>query len=235
MKAHTIATLVSLLIIAIALTAVSSVTYSWWSDSENTDVPVDTGELGVEVTDIEYSVKSGSSGYFTIDPPSTDDDSTVYSGTTASLSYITAISNLAPNDVYYIDYTVKFSTTVYAAYMVDVSSNVNWISVDMMNVGDNTAVSDEWTFLPSATTPLDGTAHTYTMSVRIIITVADNAEQNQDASIEITNEITQSGNVPDNQVDPAVDDNDIVDRNNIVRADKIAAVHSNSSGATEVL
>ena len=55
MKAATKTVLASTVVIALCLCAVSGVTYSWWSDSENTNVDITTGGLDVSVSDYTVS------------------------------------------------------------------------------------------------------------------------------------------------------------------------------------
>lgn len=51
MKAQTKALIASVVVIALALSAVSGVTYSWWSDSQDAEIEVKAGyiELDVEI------------------------------------------------------------------------------------------------------------------------------------------------------------------------------------------
>lgn len=50
MKAQTKALVASLIIVALGLSAVSGVTYSWWSDSEQATIEVTTGKIELEVS-----------------------------------------------------------------------------------------------------------------------------------------------------------------------------------------
>lgn len=54
MKAQTKAAIASVAVIALALTAVSGVTYSWWTDSESTEIGITTGSSSLE--DGSYSL-----------------------------------------------------------------------------------------------------------------------------------------------------------------------------------
>ena len=93
MKAQTKAILASLVVIAVALSAVSGVTYSWWSDSENTDITVGTGNLDVDVGGIKYWAGTGASGSFTVNEKQLQTDSA--NGVDAtSLSLITNIDKV---------------------------------------------------------------------------------------------------------------------------------------------
>ncbi|MBR7152335.1 MAG: SipW-dependent-type signal peptide-containing protein [Candidatus Methanomethylophilaceae archaeon] len=207
MKAQTKAILASLVVIAVALSAVSGVTYSWWSDSENTDITVGTGALDVEILgDIRYSSAEGASGFFTVD------EASVKSGTTSSLKLITGLTNVAPNDVYYIDYFVQYQTTVLAKYLTFVGDSVPWIDVSIEKYDGDTTVLEgfvtpnedeltrmQWTDIPSDGSVESGITYVANQYVRVTITIADDAPMNTDdgyvpAVIEIVNEITQKAN-----------------------------------------
>lgn len=73
MKAQAKAAIASVVVIALALTAVSGVTYSWWTDSESTEIGITTGSFsladgsyelsyfdGVDSNDVAVSASSGS-------------------------------------------------------------------------------------------------------------------------------------------------------------------------------
>lgn len=60
MKAQTKAAIASVAVIALALTAVSGVTYSWWTDSESTEIGITTGSFSLE--DGSYSLSYLDSG-----------------------------------------------------------------------------------------------------------------------------------------------------------------------------
>ncbi|MBR7153443.1 MAG: SipW-dependent-type signal peptide-containing protein [Candidatus Methanomethylophilaceae archaeon] len=224
MKAQTKAILASLVVMAVALSAVSGVTYSWWSDSENTDITVGTGNLDVDVGGIEYWVGAGASGSFTVDETPLQTDSANGKEAT-SLSLMTNIDNVAPRDKYLLQYDVTFSTTIYSKYMVQVETDVDWIEVGVETVDDvtltyNGSVAEEnisgvelseWTPLPgSKVSPLDGVYASHAR-VLVTITILDNAPQKPvsgdgylgdaegyvDAHVSVVNIITQELNDSD--------------------------------------
>jgi len=196
MKAQMKAILASLVIIAVALSAVSGITYSWWSDSESTNITIDAGSLDVDVSNISCKVGPGASGSFIIgeSPSQTNNNGSEVS----SLSLITNINNAAPYDQYIIEYDVSFSTTIYSKYMVQVETDVDWIKVEIETINDGNLILDEWTDLPDASTALNGT-HVAKATIRATITILDNAPQKPissnsnlgDAHISIINIITQ--------------------------------------------
>ena len=61
MKAQTKAIVASVVVIALALTAVSGVTYSWFSDTESSDINVSTAKIDIkgEFTSAEVNTNPG--------------------------------------------------------------------------------------------------------------------------------------------------------------------------------
>lgn len=92
MRAQTKAIIVSVLVIALALTAVSGVTYSWWSDSESAEITISTGRMDLSISDMGlktggteatgFVAMEGTDGKyavsFDIDPPATSDEQRTY-------------------------------------------------------------------------------------------------------------------------------------------------------------
>lgn len=92
MRAETKAIIASVLVIALALTAVSGVTYSWWSDSESAEITISTGKMDLSISGM--SLKTGGTAVtgfvptagedgrisvsFAIDPPKTSGEQRVY-------------------------------------------------------------------------------------------------------------------------------------------------------------
>ena len=205
MKAQTKAILASLVVIAVALSAVSGVTYSWWSDSENTDITVGTGNLDVTVDEnsIKYSSKDGSSGFFQTQDETANESVYENSGSVAKLSFIKGLTNVAPGDEYYIEYDVTFKTTVYAKYIVDVISTENWVNakveiISQEAVGETNLVKqdivlNDWQNLPSGALEQGKTYYSHA-SVKITLNISHDVEMNEEATVNIVNEITQKAN-----------------------------------------
>ena len=92
MRAQAKAIIASVLVIALALTAVSGVTYSWWSDSESAEITISTGKMELSISDMSletggieatgFAAEKGTDGKyavsFAIDPPATSDDKRTY-------------------------------------------------------------------------------------------------------------------------------------------------------------
>ena len=92
MRAETKAIIASVLVIALALTAVSGVTYSWWSDSESAEITISTGKMDLTISGMSLETggtavtgfvpTAGEDGRisvsFAIDPPTTSGVQRVY-------------------------------------------------------------------------------------------------------------------------------------------------------------
>ncbi len=92
MKAQTKAIIASVLVIALALTAVSGMTYSWWSDSESAEITISTGKMDLSISEMGletggtavtgFVAEKGTDGKyavsFAIDPPATSEEQRVY-------------------------------------------------------------------------------------------------------------------------------------------------------------
>lgn len=102
MRAETKAIIASVLVIALALTAVSGVTYSWWSDSESAEITISTGKMDLSISGMSLKTDRGAvTGFdpikgtdgkyavsFAIDPPATPDEQRTY-----TLTYKAACTN----------------------------------------------------------------------------------------------------------------------------------------------
>lgn len=121
MRAQTKAIIASVLVIALALTAVSGVTYSWWSDSESAEITISTGKMdlsisgmsletdGIEVTG--FTATSGTDGKyavsFAIDPPKTLDEQRTYT----------------------LTYKATCTNSVDSRLVVETKANLDWLWV----------------------------------------------------------------------------------------------------------
>ena len=174
MKAQTKALLASIVVIALALTAVSGVTYSWWSDSENSEITINTGMLRVDtkVTD------NGGLNEIEINE---------------SLPETISIENLEPtseDNSVVIKYEVSFYNTIAAKYLISAESNNKKIEVKLNSSDGKITFGGAGITLPTAT---DSTIPTLTGTVEVIITVED-FSTTQTGTINLRNEITQQGN-----------------------------------------
>ena len=89
MKMETKAVVASLVVIALALTAVSGVTYSWFSDEETAKIDVTTGVVDIQSTNGQISVDDGESTPFNFDTESTSVilNTPIVSGNVIKISY----------------------------------------------------------------------------------------------------------------------------------------------------
>lgn len=189
MKAATKTVLASTVVIALCLCAVSGVTYSWWSDSENTNVDITTGGLDVSVSD--YSVSEYRT---TVNNGQTQTETITYTDSDSSIDGIQF--NLSPpagdsvTSRFTVSYNVTFTTTVEAQYMVDftINGNPSWISNLQVRNG-STDITENLGFWQSLNND----------SINIAISATFNANINQanytNVSIEIVNEIIQAGSI----------------------------------------
>ncbi len=124
MKNQTKAVIASIVVIALALTAVSGITYSWFSDSEEANITVSTA-----VVDYEAKFEAGTAKNMEL----IKNDSGVY-----------AISNLAANASGTIICKVTNKSTIDTKYRIEVTptDQGNFTKYDLVNVEINgTALS----------------------------------------------------------------------------------------------
>ena len=189
MKAATKTVLASTVVIALCLCAVSGVTYSWWSDSENTNVDITTGGLDVSVSD--YSVSEYRT---TVNNGQTQTETITYTDSDSSIDGIQFnLSHPAGDSVtsrFTVSYNVTFTTTVEAQYMVDftINGNPSWISNLEVRDG-STDITDDLGLWQSLNND----------SINMAISATFDANINQanyaNVSIEIVNEIIQAGSI----------------------------------------
>lgn len=126
MKAQTKALVASLIIVALGLSAVSGVTYSWWSDSEDTDISVTTGYVHVETSGLSVEkggiTVSGASGSMPkgIEIVYSDEGETTWTTDDKGTKFIITGN---PDESIVINYTVEFSWTVKAKYIMGFGSS----------------------------------------------------------------------------------------------------------------
>lgn len=101
MNARAKALIASVVVIALALTAVSGVTYSWFSDTEKTDVSVDGAKFGLMT---EFGT------------PTVVNSSIGTSATVDSATGEITVSNLAPGSIITIPYSAEYTSTIDVMY-----------------------------------------------------------------------------------------------------------------------
>lgn len=191
MKTQTKAIVASVVVIALCLSAVSGITYSWFSDTEQADVEISTAKLELTMT-----IGDGTSQNYA-DNESTD------LGTVASVDDTTkkvTITNLAANAKITIPYKAEYTSTIKVAYRTSIqvdsidslSDNdknsilVNGQSLSGM-VGGKMAVTD-WIIMGAAatTTVIDENS--------IVISTSENYTQSstENISLKIVGELYQA-------------------------------------------
>lgn len=189
MKAATKTVLASTVVIALCLCAVSGVTYSWWSDSENTNVDITAGGLDVSVSD--YSISEYRT---TVNNGQTKTETITYMDSDPSVDGIQF--NLTPpagdsvTSRFTVSYDVTFTATIEAQYMVDfiINGNPSWISNLEVRDG-STDITDDLGLWQSLNND------------RVVIEVSATFDANivqanyADVSIGIVNEIIQAGSI----------------------------------------
>lgn len=101
MNARAKALIASVVVIALALTAVSGVTYSWFSDTEKTDVSVDGAKFDLMT---EFGT------------PTVVNSSIGTSATVDSATGEITVSNLAPGSIITIPYSAEYTSTIDVMY-----------------------------------------------------------------------------------------------------------------------
>ncbi len=119
MNTKTKAVVASAIVILLALTAVSGVTYSWFSDTEKTDITVSTAK-------VDYTVA------FTGTNEATSDIGTTMTGSGGSYT----ISNLAANANFKVAMTITNDSTIKTLYkvVVTVSNTGTMTEYDLANI-----------------------------------------------------------------------------------------------------
>lgn len=154
MKAQTKAAIASVAVIALALTAVSGVTYSWWTDSESTEVQITTGkfELGDATIETTY-LRNGDA---------TSVATTVGTGSGSSRAVSFEVAPPVSGDEHSRTYTLKYSTsyksTAPATVKVTVtgSGTDDWIrDINVTQLSTGSGPSSATTYTPSNERSLD--------------------------------------------------------------------------------
>lgn len=120
MNARAKALIASVVVIALALTAVSGVTYSWFSDTEKTDVSVDGARFDLNTT---------------FGPPTVVNSSIGTSATVDSVTGEITVSNLAPGSIVTIPYSAEYTSTIDVMYSLKATvSDMVLKDYDMENI-----------------------------------------------------------------------------------------------------
>lgn len=147
MKAQTRAIIASVVVIALALSAISGVTYSWFSDSEEATIDVNTAKVDYQV---EFKVDKTSSA----------------TGSITGFENSFSISNMAPYDEYTIKTSSINNSTIQTVYRVYVQCSTTpqstFNDIDAQNIAINgisfkglnsTVTVKDWTSLNAESNP----------------------------------------------------------------------------------
>ena len=183
MKTEYKAVIASVVVIALCLCAVGGVTYSWFSDTEQTDIEITTGSLSVDVVDDSFKITINGN-------ESTVSQSTVDTGTVSTIN-VTGMGPIAPYDTVTIEYQATLKSNIDSKYNISTSLSKEVIEIGSIEV-DGTEFSS-WTHF--------GTGEK-TINVMISATAPDPIAMGETCILSIINEITQSGKPIVDETDP---------------------------------
>ena len=155
MRAETKAIIASVLVIALALTAVSGVTYSWWSDSESAEITITTGKMDLKISENDMKLKAGT------------EDVTGFVPTAGEDGRISVSFGIAPpvsvetTRTYTLTYKAVCTNSVDSCLVVETKAELDWLWV--------TNVAGQKEGVPAAT----GTPYNDDISLGIVKYVKD--------------------------------------------------------------
>ena len=205
MKAQMKAIMASAVVIALCLAAVGGVTYSWFTDSENSEIQISAGSINLDVSVSSVKVKSVSYGELTVgtdpaNPISTSMGGKIYYSISneSDQAYLTInFNNAAPGDYVTINAARTLTNTIHVVYSEELETSVkdgdNWVDAE----------DSPFTVLGLIATPLTHltTDDSNISSDPIIVKMnegAGNEYQNKSYKIVISFEAVQSNYIPEN-------------------------------------
>ena len=123
MRAETKAIIASVLVIALALTAVSGVTYSWWSDSESAEITISTGKMDLKISENDMKLTAGTEEVTGFVPIAGGD------------GRISVSFGIAPPDsvettrIYTLTYKAVCTNSVDSILVVETKADLDWLWV----------------------------------------------------------------------------------------------------------
>ena len=155
MRAETKAIIASVLVIALALTAVSGVTYSWWSDSESAEITISTGKMDLRISENDMKLTAGTEEVTGFVPIAGGDGR-------ISVSFGIAPPDLAETTrIYTLTYKAVCTNSVDFILVVETKADLDWLWV--------TNVAGQKEGVPAAT----GTPYNDDISLGIVKYVKD--------------------------------------------------------------
>lgn len=123
MRAETKAIIASVLVIALALTAVSGVTYSWWSDSESAEITISTGKMDLKISENDMKLTAGTEEVTEFVPIAGGDGR-------ISVSFGIAPPDLAETTrIYTLTYKAVCTNSVDSILVVETKADLDWLWV----------------------------------------------------------------------------------------------------------
>lgn len=123
MRAETKAIIASVLVIALALTAVSGVTYSWWSDSESAEITISTGKMDLSISENDMKLTAGTEEVTGFVPIAGGDGR-------ISVSFGIAPPDLAETTrIYTLTYKAVCTNSVDSILVVETKADLDWLWV----------------------------------------------------------------------------------------------------------
>ena len=123
MRAQTKAIIASVLVIALALTAVSGVTYSWWSDSESAEITISTGKMDLKISENDMKLKAGT------------EEVTGFVPTAGEDGRISVSFGIAPPDsaettrTYTLTYRAVCTNSAESCLVIETKADLDWLWV----------------------------------------------------------------------------------------------------------
>lgn len=123
MRAQAKAIIASVLVIALALTAVSGVTYSWWSDSESAEITISTGKMDLSISENDMKLTAGTEEVTGFVPIAGGDGR-------ISVSFGIAPPDLAETTrIYTLTYKAVCTNSVDSILVVETKADLDWLWV----------------------------------------------------------------------------------------------------------
>ena len=204
MKAQSTAIVACVVVLALVMVSTSAVTYSWWSDSDETDITITTGSLDVSTEG--FYVKHGdtalTSGSNTLPDQITieyDDGRSANTTWWSDSDKLTIAGNPGDVDVE-IGYDVIFSGNIDYKYLIDVAFPAGFHpTVSVMDEGGQEVGYGSWV------SPTNEPSENFSIKRTVVISIDSIPANLENAVVKITNMITQynnpidiwNGSVPD--------------------------------------
>ena len=209
MKAQSKAIVASLVVLALAVCAVSGVTYSWWSDSENSEISINTGGVDVAITDFNVTKNGENLGY------------TEFVDSISLITSVPDVENPEPVDVFVISYKATMKASVDAKFLIGYSCNNDDVTTGMTIGGEESIASGVWNTFDVT----EGQIREDRYDVVLTVTIDVSKVQFANIVVDLENMITQVDNpVWDGSIPASKPDTLVVDtQNKLISVDDVQA------------